>query len=516
MPIVQSFGALKTTATDPLPTVPSHTWPTASGWLNSAYASIYATQPNIRICVDFLARNMAQLGYHVFRRVSDTDRVRLHDHELAHWLAKPNPATSRYRLFESLIGDLGIYFNAYWLKVRQQNPKRIALVRLPPEEMEARGGLLVSEFVWTVNGHPTPIAPSEIVYFCGYNPLNPLMGIAPIETLRRILAEEQAAVEHRERYWRNASRMEGVIERPKDAPRWTPTQKQEWRKQWQEKFHGVQSTGSIAVLEDGMTFKQTSFTPRESEYTQSRKLTREECAASYHIPLPMVGILEHATFSNIKEQHKQLYADCLGPWLEMIDEEIERQLLPECADSVDVYGEFNIADKLKGSFEEQANALRLLVGRPVMTANEGRARLNLPSMKDDPSADQLAAQQGGPSALEPASPTGDPAAVPAPGPADGSTDDGGGDGTVPGIVRAHWHRQASRLAPVAVEHRAEVFGHPRCLMELTVDLAPILGVEGAAAFAGRITDDTYARLLEGKDAFARDRRVPGVLCDAME
>ena len=245
MPIVRSFGALKTTVTDPMRPPTPNPWPSASSWLNSAYASIYASQPNIRICVDFLARNIAQLGYHVFRRESDTDRIRLTDHELAQWLAHPNPSTSRYRLFESLIGDLGIYFNAYWLKMRQQNPKRIYLVRLPPEEMEVRGGLLVSEFVWTVNGIATPFAPSEIVYFGGYNPLNPLMGIAQLETLRRILAEEAAAVEHRELYWRNASRMEGVIERPKDAPRWTPAQKQEWRKQWQDKFHGVQSTGSV-------------------------------------------------------------------------------------------------------------------------------------------------------------------------------------------------------------------------------------------------------------------------------
>jgi len=31
-----------------------------------------------------------------------------------------------------------------------------------------------------------------------------------------------------------------------------------------------------------------------------------------------------------------------------------------------------------------------------MTANEARARLNLPRIADDPTADQLAAQQGGP------------------------------------------------------------------------------------------------------------------------
>jgi HK97 family phage portal protein len=506
VPIVQSSGALRSVS-DPAPVRP-YAWPSA-GWHNTAYAQIYTTQPNVRTCVDFLARNIAQLGYHIFRRVSDTDRERLTDHELAQWLTTPNPSTSRYRLFESLVCDLGIYFNAYWLKLRQENPRRIFLVRLPPEEMEVEGGLLISQFVWTANGQRHEIPASEICYFNGYNPLNPLAGISPLETLRRVLAEEAAAVEHRELYWRNASRMEGVIERPREAPRWTPEQKREWRKQWQDRYHGPQSAGSVAVLEDGMTFKQTSFTPRESEYSQSRKLTREEVAAEYHIPLPMVGILDHATFSNIKEQHKQLYADCLGPWLEVISQEIERQLLPECRDTANVYTEFNIADKLKGSFEEQAAALRALVGRPLMTANEGRARLNLPSIKDDPSADELAAQQGGPADAAPALLPGDTAAgaTAAPLLLPPANDESALAPSVPAIVRAHWQRQASRLARIGIGDRAEALNHPRSQLELTIDLAPLLGLERAAVYATRVTDDTYTLLCEGKDAFT-DRLPP--------
>jgi phage portal protein BeeE len=57
-------------------------------------------------------------------------------------------------------------------------------------------------------------------------------------------------------------------------------------------------------------------------------LRREVCAAAYHIPQPMVGILDHATFSNIKEQHKHTYQDTLGPWMENIQQEIERQHIP--------------------------------------------------------------------------------------------------------------------------------------------------------------------------------------------
>ena len=222
------------------------------------------------------------------------------------------------------------------------------------------------------------------------------MGLSHMTTLERIVREDQAAAQHREFYWRNASRHEGVIERPATAAKWTPTQKQSFREQWQHRFAGSANSGLVAVLEDGMSFMPIAFSPKDSEYIQGGKLRREVTAAEFNVPQPSVGILDHATFSNVREQHKQLYQDSLGPTLEMITQEIERQLLIECTDQDNVYIEFNIQAKLQGSFEEQAASIRLLVGRPIMTPNEARARLNLPAIKDDPTADQMAPQQGGP------------------------------------------------------------------------------------------------------------------------
>lgn len=486
MAIVRSFGTLQ--AVDPRQAITAVTSSYSASYNRAeAYASIYATQPNVRKCVDFLSRNIAQLGWHVFRRLSDTDRVRLIDHELVQWIDKPNPYTTRYRLFESLVADLALYFNAYWLKLRIAEPeRRIGLVRIPPAMMRVEGGLLPSRFVWTVNGTAIPLATDEVVYFNGYNPLNALEGLAPVETLRQILNADIAASEHRESYWRNASRVEGVIERPKDVPKWTLAQKQSFRQQWQERHTGTSGAGSVAVLEDGMTFRPTAFSPKDSEYSTARKLAGEECASAWHIPLPMVGYLDHATFSNVKEQHKQLYADCLGPWNEMITEAVEMQLLPECRDTVGVYGEFNIADKMKGSFEEQAIALNLLIGRPVMTANEGRGRLNLPRI-DDPSADRLAEQAGAPAPAP--QPTADQAAARR-------------------VVSAHLARQASRLARFTTgEAKAEALNVERCIGELAADLTPILGHSDALTAAARITDHTYSLLREGREAFTTEREV---------
>jgi HK97 family phage portal protein len=469
---------------------------TSTWMLSAAYAAIYATQINVRKCVDFLARNAAQVGLHVFRRVSDTDRQRVSDHPLAQWLANPNPAMTAYRLIEALMADLALYGQAYWLKDRQSGG-RLSLVRLPPQEITVYGGLLPTAFVWTVGGGPVPLPTSDVVPFGTYNPIDPKCGLSLLESLRLTLEEDLAANESRRRYWQNGTRIDGVIQRPREAPKWTPPQKQSFREQLQARHSGPQGTGGVLVLEEGMTFQPMGFSAKDSEYIPARKFSAEEVAALYQIPLPMVGILDHATFSNIKEQHKQMLTDCLGPWFTHIEQGIEKFLLPEAAESADVYVEFNVAEKLKGSFEEQTNGLRVAVGRPFMTANEARARLNLPRMTDDPTADQLAAQQGGPS-------TG------------ASVDAGGGTpppdpaaaAQVEPVVRAALARQAARLQKVAIDARADSLNHARCTSELAADLAPLLGRAGALEYAARVTDQTYVMLVERRDPFAVDRDLP--------
>lgn len=485
MPIVQTAGQLRASREIPdLVTPPSG----ASSPLNygtpsfHTYARIYATQPNVRTCIDFLARNMAQLNLHVFRRVSDTDRERLSDHPLAQLIAAPNPGTCRYKQFEMLMLDLGIYYTGYWLKLRNQG--RLWLVRLPPEDVTPDGWLLPKAFYWQPanQGDAITLAPEDVVYITGYDPCNPLQGLSPLETLRRTLAEETAASTYRESFWTNAARLEGVIHRPAGASKWTPEQKQAFREQWHTRFAG--HPGQTAVLDEGMTFQAISQTAKDSEYVAARKLTREECAAAYHIPLPMVGILEHATFSNVKEQHKQLYQDTLGPWCAWLQEEIERQVLVEFADTKGIYTEFNIAEKLKGSFEEQALSLQALVGRPIMTPNEGRARLNLPAMTNDPTADQLARP------LNQTTGSGTPSLPP--------------PEALEPLVRRAWMRQRAALEKVPVTDRAAAFDRRRWDRELAEDLRPVFEAHGvpdapreAWVMATAINRDTVARLMQG-------------------
>jgi HK97 family phage portal protein len=345
------------------------------------YAQIWRTQPSVRTCVSFLARNVASLGLHAFERVSDTDRVRLADHPAALLLDRPSPTTTRYRLIDRLVHDLGIYDTAYWLKLKRSDGG-LALLRLNPKSVTPMGETGLEPSYYRLRGSKgyKDIQPDQLVHFRGYDP-DGEFGAPPIEALRQILAEEWEAGRMRSNTLRNGARISGYIERPENKP-WSEAAREKFRKGWQSQYTGGgPQVGGTPILEDGMTFKQAAQTAEQLQYVEVRKLTREETASAYFIPPPMVGLLDHATFGNIEEQHKMLYQDTLGPWLSMIEQELKLQLLPDLPDSGRVYVEFNLAEKLRGSFEEQAQAASTATGAPWMTRNEQRARFNLPRLE---------------------------------------------------------------------------------------------------------------------------------------
>lgn len=350
---------------------------TFSDSYTATYGEIWRTQPQVRTVVDFLARNLAQIGLHLFERVSDTDRKRVTDHPLAKLMSRPNPRMTQYKFVDTLVHDVGIYDVGCFAKLKAEDGSR-ALFRLPPSMLSPIGDSWLDLDGVKLKGSrgERKFKLDDVLLFRGYSPTG-VWGTPPMETLRQILLESWNAGIYRQQLWSNGARFAGIIERPPGA-KWSPRAREDFRGDWNGLYTGDgPGAGGTPILEDGMKFVPNAITPQQAEYTAARKLTREEAAAAYHVPLPMVGILEHATFSNIKEQHQQLYQDCLGPWLVMLQQELELQLIPDY-NAEGMYFEFNLAEKMRGTFEEQAGVMQTMVGGPIMTRNEGRARINLP------------------------------------------------------------------------------------------------------------------------------------------
>jgi HK97 family phage portal protein len=374
MAFVVSSGELSTTGAGVLPGYAAMSL-RAAPW---EYETIWRTQPQVRTVIAFLARNIAQLGVHVYRRVSDTDRERLTTHPLAQLLNSPLLGMTTYRFIERLVADVALYDNWYGIKLKVNGVLRVLPV--PPTLIRPYGGNWIRpEKFQTAGGRD--FEPDEVIHIHGYSPVDLTYGESPIESLRELILESSEAAKQRAKMWKSGARLTGVLVRPADAPEWGEKEKRRFREMWRSFSDGGGAEGGTPILEDGMTYDKVGFNPEQAQYIEARKLTREECAAAYFIPPPLIGILDHATYSNIKEQHSHLYQDTLGPWMVMIQQEFAAQILPDLPDNRDVYCEFNIAEKMRGDFESQAAAASTATGGPWMTRNEQRARFNLPRVE---------------------------------------------------------------------------------------------------------------------------------------
>ncbi|UGS26331.1 phage portal protein [Microbacterium resistens] len=350
---------------------------------------LYRTQPHLRIVLSFVARNVAHLGLGTFARVSDTDRVRLRDDPLALLLKYPNASMTQYELLEALASDMGLYDVAYWAVYEDPDrPSGWTIQPIPPAwVVEQRGGTFFAAGKFVVqnpDGTRTEVPADNMLVFHGWNPGRPKHGTSPVETLKQVLAEQVQAWSYREQVWQRGGRVGAYITRPKDAV-WSDAARERFARDWKERWTGAdgKKAGGTPILEDGMTLNRLGFSAREDEWSEVAKLALATVAAVYHVNPVMVGILDNANFSNTKEFRKMLYSETLGPTLARIEDRINTFLVPRVAKTNGAYSEFNIQEKLQGDFEEQAAVISTSVGRPWMTADEARAKFNMPALGGD-------------------------------------------------------------------------------------------------------------------------------------
>jgi HK97 family phage portal protein len=352
---------------------------------------LYRTQPHLRTVVEFRARNIAQLGVHFFERVSDTDRRRNRDSAAAQLFRRPNQEMTGYDLLFRLVADLGLYDDAYWILEEDLSMESgWRLQPVPPTWVTA----LTGGSVWGPDtmhvlapgaAQATPVPMSKVIRFHGWDPTNLNRGSSPVNALKAVLMEQVHAVKYRDQLWSRAGRVGITVTRPTmtSGTNWTAEQKKQFKEVLDSKLAGdggADAGGSI-ILEDGMTLDRIGFSAHEEEFIEAAKLSLATVAQVYHVNPVMVGMLDNANFSNAKEFARSLYTNTLGPIMAMIEDRINTTLIPRVSRETALYAEFNIAEKLQGSFEEQAAVMQTATGRPWQTVNEARARFNLPEIE---------------------------------------------------------------------------------------------------------------------------------------
>ena len=355
--------------------------------LNMTARNLYNTQDNLSAVVNFLANSIAQLPLKVYKRNADDDRKRDRDSTAAKLLWAPNDMQTEFEFIRALAIEYYVFGCVYiWVAPDPESVSGWQLRIIPTDwvtttEKDTSYGpdrIIVTSY----QGGTVAIPRTEFVRFCTYSPGNPGGYVSPISALRQTLEEQIQAGRFRRELWKSSGRLNAQIVRPKDVQPWDEETKKKWVQTFREAWGaGGSKAGAIPVMEDGMEIKTFNASFKEQQWVESVKLSRESVAAAYRINPSLVWHSDTQTYASSKDNARALYAECLGPDLQMIQQRINAFLLPIIGAEPGTYVEFDLTEKLKGSFEERAAIIQQSVGGPWLTRNEARRDSNLPPIE---------------------------------------------------------------------------------------------------------------------------------------
>ena len=351
-------------------------------------AQLYRTQPNLRAVISFLADNAAQIPIKVYDRASDTDRPRVLDSPAALLLANPNPDMTAYEFKRWAYSDLLLYERFLTLLMpSKQTESGWELRPIPASwilQYKGTSPFAPDSIVIGVNGAtPVEVTKNNFVLFHGYDPNDPMRQYSKISALKETLHEQVESNKFRRQMWQRGGRFNSYLTRPKDVAPWSDEAFERFKATWKASWAGSDAAdgGGMPILEDGMEIKTVQFNSRDAQWAEAVKLSREDCAAVYHVNPAMIWPGTGQTYASARDNARALYNDCLAPTLMQLTDRINMVILPRVGEQRSHYAAYDITIKTEGTYEEKIATLSSAVGAPFLSRNEARAKLDLPAIE---------------------------------------------------------------------------------------------------------------------------------------
>jgi HK97 family phage portal protein len=371
------------------------TFPTALRMLGNrtvSFSRIFMSQPWVAAAVMRMLTWGVRVPLRVYRRtgLDPADKIQLHpgDHPFADAIYKPHGRGGQIQLTMSMLGPLLVHGNA----VNRVAIGRSGEITINPKDW--RFCRPIMPFRDTIDGftfdYDSPmyredVSIDEVLHVAWWSPIGPV-GTSPLQQLGVTLQIEDSAQRWQRSLLANGARPPSALTVAPEFLGLEAAERKQILKQLREDiiniYSGPEAAGTPALLPPGLEWKGVGHTAVEAELIDQRKINREEVAAVYLIPPPLMGILDRATYSNIETQRDMTYTDCLGPPLVLCEQAINAQIARDLLQEPDVFVEYDFGAVLRGDRLKEIDAIRDGIATALFSPNEGRGILNLKKSED--------------------------------------------------------------------------------------------------------------------------------------
>lgn len=285
----------------------------------------FRVSPWVAICARRRAISQGSVPWLAFELAGDAWEPRP-EHPLTELLEEPNMRHSRSDLmhFRSLHMDLS--GNALWSKVfiNKVLVELWPMVIYPIEPIPSKEDF-ISAYRYMDGGVNEDIPAELVCHFMYPDPGNLYWGMGRLQSMARSVDTESEARDWNKWSMRNRAVTDGVFsfEQPLSQDLW-----EEARDQVRIQHQGSDNARAPWVLGSGAKWHQMGLSPVDMDFIEGLKMGREEIAAGFDTPLPLVGVMEDATLANYDASVKSFWENGILPDLDAAEMVINRDITP--------------------------------------------------------------------------------------------------------------------------------------------------------------------------------------------
>lgn len=310
----------------------------------------YATNPWLFSAIDTVVRGTSRIEIKVHRPDEDGNSEPIpvntkptpgqpsSEQRLVDLMVEPCPGMTWMQWARSMGEEHKVYGNALAQIVAPglgQLPTELRPIPWAWVTMRMFNGIVLSyEVAYPEDTEITVLSPREVVHWGrgrdakgNYGP-----GLSRIEGMESTLRLYDAIARHLEAYFKNSARLSGQLKLPgvsansaRGAGETLKAQAEHVQEMVSQFYSGPENAGKILVT--SADWQPFSADPKSSSIVELKKLAREEIVAVWHVPPPLVGILDGAIKSNVEGLRSQYLRDVVGPDVQELVAELQVQLV---------------------------------------------------------------------------------------------------------------------------------------------------------------------------------------------
>lgn len=390
----------------------------------------------VYICVGIIAESVASLPQFLYERLAGGGKKRAPEHPLYEILHdRWNPFMTAFEAREALQGHLLTWGNAFAEIERNGAGDVVALWPWRPDRVRLQlAGRQLWYYFQTADGaEEGPLRADQVLHLRGLG-FDGFIGYSPIAMHREKLGLIKASEQYRARFFANDGRPGGLLKHPNKL---SDPAYERLKKDWRERHEGLSNRARVAILEEGMDWKDVGVNPDDAQYIQGEEFEASTIAALYRVPPYRAGVLKPGTvsFASTEQQDLDFVKHGVRPWLVRWESRASMSLLTEL-DRKRYFSEFLVDALLRGDAGTRQSALQTMRQNGILNADEWREIENMNPLPDGEGKIYLVNGNMIPAKVAAARTAADPGALPAPDPdLDGDLTGKNGNGNGKGAVQ---------------------------------------------------------------------------------